>query len=89
LPRVTSPFRDELETLLRENESLRSQLARPRVARPVRGFTLIGVDIAAAMLLRPWLNAGSDARFWGALAILAAITLAAGWAALGYKQRAT
>lgn len=84
---MTSPFRDELETLRRENERLRAELARSRPARPVLGFALAGVDIVAAMLLRPWLNADSDARFWGALAIIGVITLTAGWAAVG-KPRA-
>jgi hypothetical protein len=84
---VTSPFRDELETLRRENERLRALLSRERRSRPVVAFTLAGADIAVAMMLRPWLNAGSDGRFWGALAILGVITLTAGWAAVGYKQR--
>ncbi len=84
---MTSPFRDELETLRRDNERLRAELSRTRRSRPVVAFTLAGADVVAAMMLRPWLNAGSDGRFWGALAILGAITLTAGWAAVGYKRR--
>jgi hypothetical protein len=88
LTRVTSPFRDELETLRRENERLHAELARSRTARPVVALALAGADVGAAMVLRPWLNAGSDGRFWGALAILGAITLTAAWAAVGYKRPA-
>jgi hypothetical protein len=44
-------------------------------------------DIGAALTLRPWLNSNSDLHFWGALGVLGGITLAAGWAAVGYKQR--
>jgi hypothetical protein len=51
-------------------------------------LALAGADVGAAMVLRPWLNAGSDGRFWGALAILGAITLTAAWAAVGYKRPA-
>ena len=92
LPRVTSPFRDELDTLRRENDRLRAELARAsfRVrlsGLPLPAFMLVGVDVIAAMFLRPWLNAASDARFWGAIFILATITLAAGATAVGYKRR--
>ncbi len=83
---MTSPFRDELETLRRDNERLRAELSRSRTARPGIALSLAGVDVAAAMALRPWLNAESDGRFWGALAILGAITLTAAWAAVGYKR---
>jgi len=89
LARVTSPFRDEVESLRRENERLRAELARtrhPSAGRTAVAFALIGVDVLTAMVLRPWLNAGSDARFWGALVILGAITLAAGGAGLSYKR---
>jgi hypothetical protein len=87
---VTSPFRDEIETLRRENERLHAELARARTPRTPRiavSLALVGLDVTAAMLLRPWLNAGSDGRFWAALCMLGAITLAAGIAAVGYKLR--
>jgi hypothetical protein len=50
-------------------------------------FALAGADIVAAMALRSWLNAESDGRFWGALAVLGAITFAAASAAVGHKAR--
>jgi hypothetical protein len=87
---VTSPFRDELETLRHENQRLHAELARartPRVPRLATSLALLGVDVVAAMMLRPWLNGGDDARFWGALSVLGVITLAAALAAVGYKRR--
>jgi len=84
---VTSPFRDELESLRRENEQLRAELSRQRRPRPAIAFALAAADVGAAMALRPWLNAGSDGRFWGALGILGAITFTAAWAAVGHRQR--
>jgi hypothetical protein len=84
---VTSPFRDEVETLRRENERLRALLSQVRRSRPVFALALAGADIAGAIALRPWLNDGSDARFWAALGLLGAVTVAAAWAALGYRQR--
>ena len=54
--------------------------------RPVLAFVLAATDVGAALTLRPWLNGDSDLHFWGALGILGGITLAAGWAAVGYKQ---
>ena len=86
-PRVTSPFRDELESLRRENAELRAQLSRSRRPRPFVAFALAGGGVVAAIALRPWLNANSDGPFWGALAILCAITVTAAWAAVGYKRR--
>ena len=83
LARVTSPFRDELETVRQENERLRAELARSRPPRPWLALSFAGVDVGAAMALRPWLNGGSDGHFWGALVILFAITLAPGVAAVG------
>ena len=90
---MSSPFRDEVETLRRENEALRAQLShitgqRSRAPRAGVAFGLLAADVVAAELLRPWLNAASDATFWGALGLLGAITFAAGWAAVGYKRRA-
>ncbi len=85
-PPVQSPFRDELETLRRENERLRAELSAYRRPQPMVGFAIAGVDIVAALLLRPWLNGSSDVLFWGALVILAAITFTAGLATVGYKR---
>jgi hypothetical protein len=85
---MSSPFRDEVETLRRENEALRAELLRRRGPRTGLALGLAAVDMIVATLLRPWLNAGSDRSFWGALAILGAITFAAGWAAVSYKHRA-
>ncbi len=88
-PRVTSPFRDEIEALRRENARLHAELARARSPRPPRvgvSLALLGADVLAVMALRPWLNAGSDLSFWGAILILGAITLAAALAAVGYKR---
>ena len=87
---VTSPFRDELETLRHENQRLQLELARartPRAPRLTAGLALVGLDVVAAMTLRPWLNGGSDASFWGALSVLGVITLAAALAVVGYKRR--
>jgi hypothetical protein len=72
LARVTSPFRDEIETLRRENERLHAELARartPRLPRLGASAALLAVDAVVAM------------------AILGAITLAAALAAVGYKRR--
>ena len=87
---MSSPFREEIEALRHENARLHAELSQARSGRTPRvalGLVLVGLDVAAAMLLRPWLNAGNDARFWGALTLLAAITLAAALAAVGYKRR--
>jgi hypothetical protein len=75
-----------VETLRRENERLRALLSRGRRSRPVVAFALAGADVAGAIALRPWLNDGSDARFWSALVLLGAVTVAAAWAALGYRE---
>ncbi len=83
---MTSPFRDELATLRAENERLRADLARSRPPRPWLAVALVSADVGAAMALRPWLNGPSDGQFWGALALLGAITLAAGVAAVGYRR---
>ena len=86
---MLSPFRDELETLRRENERLRAELSAYRRPKPALGFAIAGVDIVAALLLRPWLNGNSDLLFWCALAILGAITFTAGLATVGYKRHPT
>ena len=81
---VASPYRDELETLRRENDRLRAELARHEGPRPAwRPIAFFVVDFAALQALLPWLNAPSDAKFWGALAIL----LVLGAATLGFAFR--
>jgi hypothetical protein len=86
---MSSPFRDEVESLRHENARLRAELEVRRGPRAGLALALAVVDVVAATMLRPWLNAPSDAPFWGALAILGGITFTAGWAAVGYKRRAT
>jgi hypothetical protein len=88
LRRMSSPFRDEVESLRHENALLRAELAARRGPRSGLALGLAAVDVGAALVLRPWLNAPSDGPFWGALAILGAITFTAAWAAVGYKHRA-
>jgi hypothetical protein len=84
---MESPFRDEVETLRRENARLRADLAASRRPRAGLGLAVAAIGAVAAQLLRPWLNGSSDVRFWGAAAILVSITLAAAWATVGYKQK--
>jgi hypothetical protein len=85
---LSSPFRDELEALRRENERLRAELARRRRSRPLLGLAIAAGAVPAALTLRPWLNGDSDLRFWAALIILSAVTLTAAWATVGYKRHA-
>ena len=44
---MTSPFRDELESLRRENAELRAQLSRSRRPRPFVAFALAGGGVVA------------------------------------------
>jgi hypothetical protein len=83
---VTSPFRDETESLRAEVERLRAELARRAEPRPKVALGLVAADILAVMLLRPWLNGSSDASFWGAFAVVILLAAAATASALGYKR---
>jgi hypothetical protein len=75
---VSSPYRDENESLRAEVERLRTQLARRRTSLWA-GLVLVAVDFGAVMVLRPWLNGASDVRFWSALALIVAIAVSATW----------
>jgi len=75
---VTSPYRDENESLRAEVQRLRAQLAGRR-SRLWLGLGLVAADFGAVMVLRPWLNGASDARFWGALALVVALAVSATW----------
>lgn len=74
---MADPYRDENDSLRAENERLRAALARRRGVR--RGVTvgLVGLDFAAILALRPWLNGGSDAKFWAALLIVVSLAIGA------------
>jgi hypothetical protein len=75
-------YRDEKESLRAENERLRSQLEERRKRRPPWiAIVLALCAVVAFFFLQPWLN-GNDARFWGALAIIAVLAIGALFAAL-------
>ena len=82
-------YRDETASIVAENERLRAELARLRAPRRqlASAAALLASDVAAVMLLRPWFNGGSDAKFWAALAISAALAVAAIAYALGLVSR--
>lgn len=75
---MTSPYRDENESLRAEVQRLRAQLAG-RKSRLWLGLALVAADFAAVMALRPWLNGASDARFWSALAVVVVLAVSATW----------
>jgi VIT1/CCC1 family predicted Fe2+/Mn2+ transporter len=83
LSRVSAPYRDELESLRAENERLRAELRRRRASRPFLSVAIACLDIGAIVLLRPWLNAPSDASFWMASLFVVLLAIAATAAALG------
>jgi hypothetical protein len=72
-------YRDETASLAAENARLRAELARVRAPRRqlVSAAVLFASDVAAVLILRPWFNGASDAKFWAAFAISGALTLAA------------
>ena len=78
LANVTSPYRDENESLRAEVQRLRLQLAGRR-SRLWVGLGLVAVDFGAAMALRPWLNGASEGRFWTGLATVVLLAAAATW----------
>jgi len=86
---VPPPYRDENESLRCENERLRIELAKKRVPRPGVALVLGALDVVLVVVLRPWLNGTSDARFWAALGFIAAVGLLAVGAAVGRRRLAT
>ena len=72
-------YRDENASLLAENARLRAEIARLRGPRSrlAPALALLASDFAAVLLLRPWFNGASDAKFWAAVAISAALALGA------------
>jgi hypothetical protein len=85
---MTSPYRDELESLRAENVRLRAELARRAEARPRLAIALVALDVASMYVVKPWLNGADDLRFWGALGIVVGIAIAAAACAVGYKRSA-
>jgi hypothetical protein len=85
------PYRDETSSLRAENERLRDELTTRRAmrSRPVLAVSTAAADVIAYVFLRPWLNGGTDAGFYGALAILAALAIAAAAFALGFPRTRT
>jgi VIT1/CCC1 family predicted Fe2+/Mn2+ transporter len=83
LRRMSAPYRDELESLRAENQRLRAELRRKHTTRPLLAVAIASLDIAAIVLLRPWLNASSDASFWLALLFVVLLAIGATAAALG------
>jgi hypothetical protein len=86
---VHPPYRDENESLRCENERLRAELcelSKKRVSHPVVSLLLAGLDLALLVVLRPWLNGSSDARFWAALVCLGVLGIAATAAAVGRRR---
>ena len=81
---MTSPFRDENESLRGENERLRRALeARRRRRRPLAALLTVAADFGAVVLLRPWLNASDDLHFWLAITVLVGLGALALFFALG------
>lgn len=70
---MSAPYRDENESLRAENERLRDELGSGRRVRVLPAVALLAVDGAAFVFLRPWLNEGSDVKFWSAIAVLVVI----------------
>ncbi len=83
---MTSPYRDELESLRAENARLRAELSARRVGRPGLALALMALDIGSIFALKPWLNGGDDLRFWAGLVAVVGIAIAAAASALGYKR---
>jgi len=83
---VDEPYRSEVESLRAENERLKLELAKRRVAQPVLALVLAVLDPALVIVLRPWLNGPSDAGFWAAVGAIGLVALAAVAAALGRRR---
>ena len=83
---VTSPYRDENESLRAEVTRLREELAKHRSANGRSAVLLVGVDFLAVLALRPWLNGASDMKFWMGLTVVVGIALAAIVNAVGVRR---
>ena len=83
---MTSPFRDEKESLRAENARLRQALkTRIRPRRPLAALVMVAADFGAVVVLRPWLNASDDLHFWLAITVLSALGALALFFALGSR----
>jgi hypothetical protein len=80
---MPAPYRDENETLRRENARLKGELAKRARGRLAVALLLLGADFLAVTALRPWLNGGSDLKFWSALIVVVGIAGAAVACAFG------
>jgi hypothetical protein len=83
---VTSPYRDESDSLRAEVTRLRKELAKRRSANGGIALLLVGVDFLAALALRPWLNCASDMKFWMGLTVVVGIAFAAIVNAAGVRR---
>ncbi len=70
---MSAPYRNENESLRAENERLRGELGSRARVRILPAAALVILDGVAFVFLRPWLNEGSDAKFWSAIAVLVVI----------------
>ena len=84
---MTSPYRDELESLRAENARLRAELAVRGEGRPRLAVALVAADVASILLVKPWLNGADDLKFWAGLTLVLGVAIAAAASALGYKRR--
>ncbi len=84
---MTSPYRDENESLRAEVARLRAELARRRKAHGGVALLLAATDFGAILALRPWLNGDSDLRFWLGAAVVMGIGVAAVASALGFRNK--
>ncbi len=80
------PYRDETETLRADNARLHGELARRRRGHRGLSVALVVIDFGAIVLLRPWLNGGSDLQFWCGVALVVAIAAAAVTSAIGVRR---
>ena len=85
---VSSPYRDELESLRAENARLRARLSTERHAHAGVALALVAIDALCLVVVRPWLNGSDDAKFWVGLAIVVSLAVAATASAFGYKRSA-
>jgi hypothetical protein len=83
---VTSPYRDENESLRAEVQRLRAELAARRITHGKVAALLVAIDFLALVALRPWLNGRSDVHFWLGVAIVVGIGVAAAASALGWRN---